>query len=150
MHTCSCYVLVRAPHLPKCIRVSATQRWKIDEDNSAFLTIFLIKCQSKSCMNDTNIIWCSIPYQRYHHCSSLPLHPTILPQPPFCSIWGLSSPRIITIIIRTWKERNKCRTAAKEKPWSRSICILHLVPVDVWTSYPGALSLDGTEKQALC
>lgn len=41
----------------------------MDEDNGAFLTIFLINCQSNCSANDTNIIWCSIPYQRSHRCS---------------------------------------------------------------------------------
>lgn len=44
----------------------------MDEDNGALLTIFfLINCQSNYCMNDTNIIWCSIPYQRSRRCSFL-------------------------------------------------------------------------------
>lgn len=42
----------------------------MDEDNRAILTIsFLINCQSNCLGNDTNIIWCSIPYQRSHRCS---------------------------------------------------------------------------------
>lgn len=65
----SSFVLVWAPHSPKCIKVSAIQTWKMDEDNGAFLTIFLINCQSNCTMNDSNIIWCSIPYQRSHRCS---------------------------------------------------------------------------------
>lgn len=40
------------------------------------------------------------------------------PPPNPGSIWGLYSLLIITIIIWTWKERNKCCTTAKEKPWS--------------------------------
>lgn len=67
--SCSSFVLVWAPHSPKCIKVAAIQTWKMDEDNGAFLTIFLINCQSNGCMNDTNIIWCSIPYQRSHRFS---------------------------------------------------------------------------------
>lgn len=64
------FVLVWAPHSPKCIKVSAIQTWKMDEDNGAFLTsFFLINCQSNYSMNDTNIIWCSIPYQKSHRCS---------------------------------------------------------------------------------
>lgn len=68
---------------------------------------------------------------------------------PFGSIWGLSSPLIITTITRTWKGRNKCRAIAKEKPWSRSICIRHLVPLDVWTRCRGALWLDGIGKAGI-
>lgn len=109
----------------------------MDQENGAFLTIFLINWQSNCSMNDTNIMWCGIPYQRSHRCSF-----------PFGSIWGLSSLLIIAIIIRTWKERNKCCTIAKEKPWSRSICIRHLVPRDVQTRYQGALWLDGTDWKA--
>lgn len=43
----------------------------MDEDNGALLTIFPINCQSNGCMNDTNIIWCGIPYQRSRRCSFL-------------------------------------------------------------------------------
>lgn len=68
---CSAFVLVWAPHSPKCVKVSAIQTWKMDEDNGALLTIFLINCQSNCCMNDTNIIWHSIPYQRSRRCSFL-------------------------------------------------------------------------------
>lgn len=80
--------------------------------------------------------------------SAAPALPPSLPSDsPSRSIWSLSSLLVIAIIIRTWKERNKSYTIAKEKPWSPSICICHLQPLGAWTCYHGAFWLDGTERK---
>lgn len=56
-----------------------------------FSQFFLMSCQSNCCLNDTDIIWCSIPYKTSHR----------------CSVWGLSSHHIIAIIIWTWKREKQ-------------------------------------------
>ena len=112
--------------------VPATQTQKMDEDNGTFLPIFLINCQSNCCRK--------ISFDATFHIKDL-----VDADSSLGSIWGRSCLHIITIIIWTWKERNKQCTTAKERPWSQSICIRHLVPLDVWTSYHGALWLDSPE-----
>lgn len=89
------------------------QRRRMDEDGIDFPPIFFNKLS----------VTCSSDWHWYHM-----MQHSIwkISYSSSGSIWGLSSLRIITIIAPTWKGRNKCCTAAKERPWSPSICIRHL------------------------
>lgn len=114
---------------------------------------FQLKCHSKCSMNDTNIILCSIPYQRSHRCSAF-----------FGSLWGLCPPTTTTTTLHPphyhhhHLDMKGGKTSAAPPPWGNLLWAFEFATKFViyeqisrvlsdWTALKSWNSLNAQSKQ---